>query len=85
MTTFSFTQVQDDLRVYVAKPRTVIRQRSSEKASPGVWIRPRCGLWQNQGLHPHTTYPLQPGGAASRNGPENRPVPPEGEFLTSSR
>ena len=79
-------QVQDDLRVHVAEPRPAVGQGRGEEAHAGLRVRPRRRLRQDQGLHPHAAHPLQPGGAAGGDGPENRPLPPEGksEFITEA-
>lgn len=78
----SLLQIQDDLTVYVAEPRLALGQRCGEEAPAGLWLRPRRSLRQNQGLHPDAAYALQPGGAASWDGAENCPLPPEGETAT---
>lgn len=79
----SLLQIQDDLRVHVAEPRPAVGRGGGEAAPAGLRVRPRCGLRQDQGLHPYAAHALQPGGAAGGNGPEDRPLPPEGESLTS--
>lgn len=83
-TTTLSPQIQDDLRVYVAQPRPAVGQRRGEAAAAGLRVRPRRGLREDQGVHPHPADPLQPGGAASRNGPEDCPLPAEGERLVTS-
>lgn len=63
----------------MAQSRPPVGQRGSEEAGAGLRLRARRGLRQDQGVRPHATHTLLPGGAEGRNGWENSPLPSEGQ------